>query len=106
MYIKIFKHYLMYGECSIAPRISCRMLIRCREMSGGVQFFTAKHHTADGYCIVSSLLSSRKGTCIPVRKVKCFLKLMTAMNPADLCDLGGLVAEMKIAYYPGIPDAF
>lgn len=43
-----------------------------------------------------SLSSSGEGICSTVRKVKCFLKLMTAMNPEDICDLSGLVAGIKI----------
>lgn len=65
-------------------------------MSERVQFVTVKHHTADRCCTVSSLLSSGKGTLIPVRKDKCFLKLMTGMNPEGLCDLSGFTAGVKL----------
>lgn len=34
------------------PRISCRMLIKCRKMSGGVQFVTIEYHSAERCCTV------------------------------------------------------
>lgn len=75
-------------------------------MSEGVQFVTVKYRTADRCCTVPSLLSSGKGTLIPVRKGKFFLKLMTAVNPESLCDLSGLIAGAQIPQYPGISDTF
>lgn len=35
-----------------SPKISCRMLIRCRKMSAGVQFVTVVYHSADRDCTV------------------------------------------------------
>lgn len=71
---------------SVAPNFHAGCLSGARKCTGESKLLY-KSITMKIGATLSSLSSSGKGFWIPVTKVKCLLKVMTAINPEDLYDL-------------------